>query len=230
MPYLQSIEMFPNVGLKKDSNMESFHNSEPQTASPSILTECQAEYCAFCGAINRMLSRKCNNCGWWPAFPVGIVNHDKFRHRFHLKSIQIRFWPQLLKTWLHLNRKLMTATTGLILLSAGLAAQAATNDNAVFIGGTPIMRVRVADAGYSPDQRASAIQEWLNRIFAHSPIHPSDITTSAEGAEAVMRVKGRLLFTADMATAHYNQATPIELANQWADHMRAVLPELTQAN
>ena len=52
---------------------------------------------------------------------------------------------------------------------------------------------------------------------------------SAQGAEAVVRVKGRLLFTADMATARYNQATPLELANQWADHMRAVLPGLTQA-
>ena len=120
------------------------------------------------------------------------------------------------------------AATGL-LLTLGLGAQAAFNANAVFIGGTPIMRVRVAAAGYSPEQRASAIQERLNRILAHGPIHPSDITASAQGAEAVVRVKGRLLFTADMATARYNQATPLELANQWADHMRVVLPGLTQA-
>jgi len=128
------------------------------------------------------------------------------------------------------NRKLITLTTGLILMSGGLSAQSASNDNAVFIGGTPIMRVRVAAAGYSPDQRASAIQARLNRILAHGPIHPSDITVNAQGAEAVVRVKGSLLFTADTATARYNQATPIDLANQWADHMRAVLPELTQAN
>jgi len=128
------------------------------------------------------------------------------------------------------NRKLITLTTGLILMSGGLSAQSASNDNAVFIGGTPIMRVRVAAAGYSPDQRASAIQARLNRILAHGPIHPSDITVNAQGAEAVVRVKGSLLFTADTATARYNQATPIDLANQWADHMRAVLPGLTQAN
>ena len=128
------------------------------------------------------------------------------------------------------NRKLITLTTGLILMSGGLSAQSASNDNAVFIGGTPIMRVRVAAAGYSPDQRASAIQARLNRILAHGPIHPSDITTSVQGAEAVVCVKGSLLFTADTATARYNQATPIDLANQWADHMRAVLPGLTQAN
>ena len=127
------------------------------------------------------------------------------------------------------TRKLLTPAIGLILLTGGMGAHAASNANAVFIGGTPIMRVRVAAAGYSPEQRASAIQERLNRVLAHGPIHPSDITASAQGAEAVVRVKGRLLFTADMATARYNQATPLELANQWADHMRAVLPGLTQA-
>jgi len=118
---------------------------------------------------------------------------------------------------------------GMLLLTGGLAAQAASNDNAVFIGGTPIMRVRVAAAGYSPKQRATAIQARLNHILAQGPVEPSDITVNAEGAEAVVRVKGRLLFTADMATARCNQATPLELANMWAEHMRAVLPGLTQA-
>jgi|GEM_PF-1548500 len=115
------------------------------------------------------------------------------------------------------------------LLTAGLGAQAASNANAVFIGGTPIMRVRVAAAGYSPEQRAAAIQERLNQILAHGPISATDITTSMQGAEAVVRVKGRLLFTADTATAHYNQATPLVLANQWAAHLRGVLPDLTRA-
>ena len=91
------------------------------------------------------------------------------------------------------------------------------------------MRVRIAAAGYSPEQRAAAIQERLNRILAHGPIHPSDITVAALGTDAVVRVKGRLLFTADRTTARFNQATPLELANMWADHMRSVLPGLTEA-
>ncbi len=131
------------------------------------------------------------------------------------------------KTRIYRLSALTLAAIGL--LTASLGAQAASNADAVFIGGTPIMRVRVAAAGYSPQQRASAIQERLNRILAHGPIHPADITASAQGAEAVVRVKGRLLFTADRATARYNQATPLELANQWADHLRGVLPDLTQA-
>ncbi len=132
---------------------------------------------------------------------------------------------KMMKTWL---LPAMTAAA-IELLTVSVGAQAPSNANAVFIGGTPIMRVRVAAAGYSPEQRAAAIQERLNRILAHGPVHPSDITATAQGAEAVVRVQGRLLFTADTATARYNQATPLELANQWADHLRAVLPDLTQA-
>jgi hypothetical protein len=126
-------------------------------------------------------------------------------------------------------KKWMLPAIGLVLLTGGVGVQAASTANAVFIGGTPIMHVRVAAAGYSTEQRASAIQARLNRILAHGPILPSDITVSSLGAEAVVRVKGRLLFTADMGTARYNKATPPELAKQWADHLRAVLPGLTQA-
>ena len=129
----------------------------------------------------------------------------------------------------HWIAKILTPAAGMLMMTGGVAAQAAFNDNAVFIGGTPIMRVRVAAAGYSPKQRATAIQARLNRILAQGPIEPSDITVNAQGAEATVRVKGHLLFTADMAAAHYNQATPLELANMWAEHMRAVLPGLTQA-
>ena len=125
--------------------------------------------------------------------------------------------------------KLIAIAVGMLMLAGRLEAQVVSNSNAVFIGGTPIMRVRVAAAGYSPEQRAAAIQERLNQILAHGPIQPSEITVSSQGADAVVRVKGRLLFTADSATARYNQATPRQLASQWADHMRAVLPGLTQA-
>lgn len=128
-----------------------------------------------------------------------------------------------------MKTKLTAAALGLALLTGGTAANAAPNSNAVFIGGTPIMRVRVPVAGYTAEQRASAIQERLNHILAQGPIHASDITVSPLGNEAVVKVKGQLLFTADHATARFNQATPMQLANQWADHLKAVLPGLTTA-
>ena len=124
-----------------------------------------------------------------------------------------------------------TITLGavLALLGGAALARAPSNANAVFVGGTPIMRVRVASGGYTPEQRASAIQERLNEILAHGPIHSSDIVAVPFGSEAVVRVKGQLLFTADSATARFNEASPMALANQWAQNMRAVLPSLTRA-
>lgn len=114
---------------------------------------------------------------------------------------------------------------------AGLSVPAgadSANGNAVFVGGTPIMRVRVASGGYSPDQRAAQIQARVNKFLGQGPIRPDDITVQPSGNEAVVLVKGQLLFTADWATARYNRATPMQLANMWADHMRQVLPSLTQ--
>jgi hypothetical protein len=100
--------------------------------------------------------------------------------------------------------------------------------NAVFVGGTPIMRVRVAAGGYTPEERATHIQNRLNLILGHGPITPSDITVEpTNSGEYTVDVKGRLLFTADSSTARFNDATPLDLANQWADNMRQVLPSLT---
>ena len=129
----------------------------------------------------------------------------------------------------------MMITLGLALLAASAAAQAPTsttttgNSNAVVVGGTPILRVYVAVAGYSPHQRAAAVQERLNRILALGPIHPSDIVVAPQGADAAVRVKGRLLFTETKADGRYAQTTALVLANQFAGRMRATLPDLTQA-
>jgi hypothetical protein len=107
-------------------------------------------------------------------------------------------------------------------------ANAPSNANAVFVGGTPIIRVRVASGGYSPDQRAEHIQNRVNKLLGEGPIYPSDITVQPVGNEAEVLVKGQLLFTADWATARFNQSTPMELANMWADRVRAILPKLTE--
>lgn len=98
----------------------------------------------------------------------------------------------------------------------------------VFVGGTPIMTFRVGAGGFSPHERAMATQERLNKLLGEGPISSSDIAVEQRGADAVVTVKGQLLFTADQATAQINQMTPVQLANKWADNMRAVLPSLTR--
>lgn len=100
-------------------------------------------------------------------------------------------------------------------------------DNQVFVGGTVIMRVQVGSVGATPAQRASLIQERVNLLLGNGSIRPDDITVQPLGNEATVQVKGKLLFTADWATARYNHTTPTSLANTWADNMRRVLPGLT---
>ena len=121
----------------------------------------------------------------------------------------------------------MTVAGALLALGSAAWGQAPSNSNAVFVGGTPIMRVRVGAAGYSPVQRAEQYQLRLNQILASGPITPADVQVQPLGNEAVVKVKGQLLFTADWATARFNRTTPTLLANGWAAHMRQVLPGLT---
>ena len=126
-----------------------------------------------------------------------------------------------------MNKGLIAVAGALMSLGAAALAQAPSNSNAVFVGGTPIMRVRVGAAGYSPTQRAQQYQLRLNQILAQGPIRPADVEVQPLGNEAVVKVKGLLLFTADWATARFNHTTPTLLAGGWADHMRQVLPGLT---
>ncbi|BDI28686.1 hypothetical protein CCAX7_007370 [Capsulimonas corticalis] len=116
-----------------------------------------------------------------------------------------------------------------VFAALGSASAQPASSSAVFVGGTPVMRVRVAAGGMTPEQRADQIQQRVNLALGHGPIAASDITVEPSGNEAVVNVKGQLLLTADWATARYNQSTPMELAQTWADNMRGILPSLTQA-
>lgn len=128
-----------------------------------------------------------------------------------------------------MTRKYLFSLLACGLVGAALAqGQGGANGNAVLVGGTPIMRVRVASGGFSPGQRADQIQQRVNKFLGQGPIRPDDITVRPLGNEAVVDVKGQLLFTADWATARFNHSTPMQLANMWASHMRDVLPSLTQ--
>jgi len=115
------------------------------------------------------------------------------------------------------------------LLTGAAARQTAPDTSAtVFVGGTELMRVRVASGGYTPAQRARQIQERVNTLLGKGVIRPDDVTVAPRRGEAVVLVKGQLLLTADNATARFNQMTPRQLADHWAARMRAVLPTLTQ--
>jgi len=130
------------------------------------------------------------------------------------------------------SKAALAATLALVLtppLTGAAARQTAPDTSAtVFVGGTELMRVRVAGGGYPPAQRAQQIQERINTLLGKGTIRPDDVTVAPRRGEAVVLVKGQLLLTADNATARFNRMTPRQLAEHWAARMRAVLPTLTQ--
>ena len=127
-----------------------------------------------------------------------------------------------------MNKTLFALAGALAALSPTAGAWATPTDNLVFVGGTVIMRVRVPAGGYSAAERAGQIQERVNRLLGQGPIDPSEITVHGRQGEAVVAVKGQVLFTADEATARFNHTTPYHLASLWAERMRKVLPALTE--
>jgi hypothetical protein len=101
--------------------------------------------------------------------------------------------------------------------------------NLVLVGGTPILRVYEGAGGFTAEERATEIQERVNNLLGQGPITAKDVTVAMQGDDAVVLVKGQLLFTAswqdaDMAMAN---STPMDLANIWAARMRTILPSLT---
>jgi hypothetical protein len=122
-----------------------------------------------------------------------------------------------------------TAACFTALIGVNQGGPATATSNVVFVGGTVILRVQVGGRGMTPAQRAEEIQARLNQLLGAGPIAATDITVEPFGNEAAVRVKGKLLFTADWATARFNHSTPMDLANRWAENMRSVLPGLTQA-
>lgn len=117
------------------------------------------------------------------------------------------------------------------LLSAGPPVQAqsaANSSNLVFIGGTPLLRIRTAWVGMTPEARVIKIQQRLNDALAKAPLYPRDIQAAHLQGDWVVLVKGKRLFTADPVTAKDDHTTPQALATQWAAKMRRILPELTK--
>jgi len=100
--------------------------------------------------------------------------------------------------------------------------------NTVYVGGTPILRVRFSSAGFTPQERAAQIQQRVNALMDGGPIHPEDIyVQDYDALDSGIYVKGHLLFMADSATARFNQTTAHDLAVNWAANMRRMLPKLT---
>ncbi|HEX5323719.1 MAG TPA: hypothetical protein VFW40_08030 [Capsulimonadaceae bacterium] len=100
--------------------------------------------------------------------------------------------------------------------------------NLAFVGGTPILRVRSAWAGFDPHVRAMMVQQRVNNALSVGPVHPGEITVGQLQGDWCVLFRGRRFLTADLTTARQEHSNPKALAMRWAHRMRQVIPNLTR--
>ena len=130
------------------------------------------------------------------------------------------------------NSRLFLALGALcaMLLTPALSTRAQDSDEKdgdVSIGSIKILTVRFPAGDLTIKQRAAAITDRLTTILADARIRPSDIMVLPMGKdEAKIVVKDKLLVTVDSRTAQFNHTKAMDLGKMWADHLRAVLPQI----
>ncbi len=100
--------------------------------------------------------------------------------------------------------------------------------NLAFVGGTPILRVRAAWAGFDPNERAMMVQQRVNNALSVGPVHPREITIGQVQGDWCVLFRGHRFLTADPRTAKQENSNPKALAIKWAHRMRQVIPALTR--
>jgi hypothetical protein len=100
------------------------------------------------------------------------------------------------------------------------------NEGLVAVGGVEILRIRMPAPNMTIAERASAIQDRLVTILSDSNLRPSDIVAAPSGKDYKLLVKGQLLVTVTRRDAEFNKTTTRQLAEVWAKHIRAVLPQV----
>jgi hypothetical protein len=121
-----------------------------------------------------------------------------------------------------IGKKLLVAVSAFGLMSSATAWAGFSQGNYVTLGGTTVFSIAGSAQGMSPDRRAWITQDRLdNALVLASNKSASAVTVSGEH----VYLDGRLVATADMNSALLDGTTPSDLANRWADGIRAFLSD-----
>lgn len=90
------------------------------------------------------------------------------------------------------------------------------------LGGVTVLQFRVASGGFTPEQRASKLQDRVVEILSHPELRPKDVhVVPGKGGHSATVMVGPLLFvTVTEADAQATQSTPEKLAMTWAENFR----------
>lgn len=112
-----------------------------------------------------------------------------------------------------------------VVLACSIASPAATGD--VWLGSHLLLRIRTAAGGYSIEQRVDAIQLRANNLLQEDKV-VSAVTVQKSGYDANIYTDGELFMTVTAADARANGTTVEALANQWAQRIKRILPQVSQ--
>ena len=110
----------------------------------------------------------------------------------------------------------------------------ASEVDTILLAGKPVMRIRAGRDGASPVDRAEIIRQRLSQVLTPGQpvIQAKDITVRPESvngeAAAGIYARDQLLVIVDVTLTEANgMRDPFELAQVWAENLRAVLPALS---
>lgn len=92
----------------------------------------------------------------------------------------------------------------------------------VLINGRPVLRIRSAAGGYSPQRRAEIVSGRLAAMLIQG-LRSEELRVRLIGSEVVIAWRDRLIVTADRAHARLNATTPGDLAVRWLQEVRQAL-------
>lgn len=88
-----------------------------------------------------------------------------------------------------------------------------------------VLRIRYPAGGMSIQERVDQVTLRLNEYLGSAPFDPSQVRVAMQAGEYCVMIDNQLIITADKDTAKFNQATPQQLAEMWAENLRKAIPK-----
>lgn len=118
----------------------------------------------------------------------------------------------------------LAAVVGMLSPATGLAQF--NQGNQVTMGGSPVFNIAASYGGFSPEHRAWVTQDKLdNALYLSGDKSPSAVKVERRNGAIVVTLGGRAIATADAESARLEGLTARQLADKWADGIRAFLSD-----
>ncbi len=113
-----------------------------------------------------------------------------------------------------------------VFLTTFVSSLVLAREGDVMMVGSLLLRVRCPAAGFSVQERTSAIQERVNDLLILGGIDLDKVRVVRLGKSAAVYIGEKLLVVADPCTAKANGTTPLILANTWAKRFKEIYPDV----